>query len=73
FLRVEIASRTGQSKMSSGTQLRIANAFFATGQDSFGRVQEYVTADKAFVQFAGLTAGRASSFFDFYAHDFEII
>ncbi|MBL7406030.1 porin, partial [Escherichia coli] len=26
---------------------------------------------KAFIQFAGITAGRASSFFDFYAHDFE--
>jgi hypothetical protein len=30
-----------------------------------------VNVDKAFIQFAGLTAGRASSFFDFYAHDFE--
>ncbi|MEN3231967.1 porin, partial [Methylorubrum rhodesianum] len=28
---------------------------------------------KAFIQFAGLTAGRASSFFDFYANDYEII
>jgi hypothetical protein len=32
-----------------------------------------MNVDKAFIQFAGLTAGRASSFFDFYAHDFEII
>ncbi|MDI4659345.1 porin, partial [Xanthobacter autotrophicus] len=31
----------------------------------------YVNVDKAFIQFAGLTAGRASSFYDFYAHDFE--
>ncbi|SEG42360.1 Porin subfamily protein [Methylobacterium sp. 190mf] len=31
-----------------------------------------MNVDKAFIQFAGLTAGRASSFFDFYAHDFEI-
>ena len=30
-----------------------------------------MNTDKAFVQFAGFTAGRASSFFDFYAHDFE--
>ena len=73
FVRAEIASRTGQQKMSSATQQRIANAFPALGQDTFGRVQEFVVADKAFVQFAGLTAGRASSFFDFYAHDFEII
>ncbi|WP_336492040.1 porin, partial [Methylobacterium nigriterrae] len=33
----------------------------------------FVNVDKAFIQFAGFTAGRASSFFDFYAHDFEII
>ncbi|MCJ2105617.1 porin, partial [Methylobacterium sp. E-041] len=33
---------------------------------------QYVNADKAFIQFAGFTAGRASSFFDFYAHDFEL-
>ncbi|WP_216073875.1 hypothetical protein, partial [Acinetobacter baumannii] len=68
----EFASRTGIF-MASGTQQRIANAFPATGQDAFGRVQNFVVADKAFVQFAGLTAGRASSFFDFYAHDYELI
>ncbi|BDL41365.1 hypothetical protein MSPGM_39550 [Methylorubrum sp. GM97] len=72
FLRVEAASRTGVT-MASGTQQRIGNAFPATGQDALGRVQNYVVADKAFVQFAGLTAGRASSFFDFYAHDYELI
>jgi len=72
FLRLEFASRTGIF-MASGTQQRIANAFPATGQDAFGRVQNFVVADKAFVQFAGLTAGRASSFFDFYAHDYELI
>jgi hypothetical protein len=32
-----------------------------------------VDVDKAFVQFAGLTAGRAQSFFDFYAGDLEFI
>ncbi|MGY2050218.1 porin [Methylobacterium sp. JK268] len=72
FVRFEIASRTG-AFLRSGTQERIANAFAATGIDTAGRVQQYVNVDKAFVQFAGLTAGRASSFFDFYAHDFEII
>ncbi|MCJ2133702.1 porin, partial [Methylobacterium sp. J-026] len=41
------------------------------GTDSFGRDQQFMNVDKAFIQFAGLTAGRASSFFDFYAHDFE--
>ncbi|GJE03764.1 porin [Methylobacterium isbiliense] len=72
FVRFEIASRTG-AFLTSGTQQRIANAFPALGVDTFGRAQQYVNVDKAFVQFAGLTAGRASSFFDFYAHDFEII
>ena len=72
FVRFEIASRTG-AFLTSGTQQRIANAFPALGVDTFGRSQQFANVDKAFVQFAGLTAGRASSFFDFYAHDFEII
>ena len=72
FVRFELASRTG-NYLASGTQQRIAYAFPALGVDTFGRAQQYVNVDKAFVQFAGLTAGRASSFFDFYAHDFEII
>jgi hypothetical protein len=73
FTRIEFASRTGGTQgFRSGTQERIGNAFGATGQDQFGRVQQYVNTDKAFIQFAGFTAGRASSFFDFYAHDFEI-
>ncbi|MCJ2123607.1 porin [Methylobacterium sp. J-077] len=70
FIRLEAASRTGAFS-TSGTQQRIANAFPALGQDQFSRAQQYVNVDKAFIQFAGLTAGRASSFFDFYAHDFE--
>ena len=72
FVRLETASRTGFPTMHSGTQNRIGNAFPALGVDGFGRVQQYFNTDKAFVQFAGFTAGRASSFFDFYAHDFEI-
>ncbi|WP_147076093.1 porin [Methylobacterium haplocladii] len=72
FVRGEYASRTG-TLLSSATQLRIANAFPATGQDTFSRVQNFAIVEKAFVQFAGLTAGRASSFFDFYAHDYELI
>ncbi|GJD65071.1 porin [Methylobacterium frigidaeris] len=72
FVRFELASRTG-AYLKSGTQERIANAFTATGIDTFGRAQQYVNVDKAFIQFAGLTAGRAASFYDFYAHDFEII
>ena len=73
FLRLETGSRTGGSYGggTSGTQQRIGNAYAALGVDQFGRAQQYVNTDKAFVQFAGFTAGRASSFFDFYAHDFE--
>ncbi|MCJ2024132.1 porin, partial [Methylobacterium sp. J-067] len=73
FLRIEAASRTGIPTLHSGTQIRIANAFPGTGIDQFGRVEQFLNTDKAFVQFAGLTAGRASSFFDFYAHDFEFV
>ncbi len=72
FVRFELASRTG-AYLKSGTQERIANAFPALGVDTFSRAQQYVNVDKAFIQFAGLTAGRAASFYDFYAHDFEII
>ncbi len=72
FVRLQFASRTGSTGgLRSGTQERIGSAFGATGQDTSGRVQQFVNTDKAFIQFAGLTAGRASSFFDFYAHDFE--
>ncbi|MFY9289632.1 MAG: porin [Methylorubrum rhodinum] len=73
FLRLDAASRTGHTKFASGTNLRIGYAYSGTGQDQFGRVQNFMNVDKAFVQFAGLTAGRASSFFDFYAADYEII
>jgi hypothetical protein len=72
FVRFEIASRTG-GYLTSGSQQRQANAFNATGQDQFGNNQKYVDVDKAFVQFMGFTAGRAASFFDFYAHDLELV
>ncbi|KNY20746.1 porin [Methylobacterium sp. ARG-1] len=72
FVRLDAGSRTGYSGVgTSGTQQRIGQAFPALGIDQFGRAQQFVNVDKAFIQFAGLTAGRASSFFDFYAHDFE--
>ena len=37
--------------------------------DFFGQAQHQIVLDKAFIQFAGVTAGRATSFFDFYAND----
>ena len=70
FVRLDAASRTGV--IHSGTMLRIGQAYGATGVDERGQAQQYVNVDKAFIQFAGLTAGRASSFYDFYAHDFEM-
>ena len=72
FVRFDMSSRTG-AYLKSGTQERIARAYTATGVDTFSRAQQFVNVDKAFIQFAGLTAGRAASFYDFYAHDFEII
>ena len=72
FTRLDVQSRTGNF-VPRARSSAIGNAFPALGPDTFGRAQQYVNVDKAFVQFAGLTAGRASSFFDFYAHDFEII
>ncbi|MCJ2054591.1 porin [Methylobacterium sp. J-070] len=72
FVRLDAGARTGYSGVgTSGTQVRIGQAFAGTGVDSNGRDIQQVNVDKAFIQFAGLTAGRASSFFDFYAHDFE--
>ncbi|QEE39151.1 MULTISPECIES: porin [unclassified Methylobacterium] len=73
FVRLDAGARTGYSGVgTSGTQQRIGQAFPGLGIDSFGRDQQFSNVDKAFIQFAGLTAGRASSFFDFYAHDFEL-
>ncbi|MCJ2058783.1 porin [Methylobacterium sp. J-048] len=73
FVRLDAGARTGYSGVGqSGTQQRIGQAYAGIGTDSFGRDSQFVNVDKAFIQFAGLTAGRASSFFDFYAHDFEI-
>src|SRR3954453_4929988 len=73
FVRFEIANRTGQGILRSGTTERYGLSLFGTAVDTFGRAQTFVNAHKAFVQFAGITAGRASSFFDFYAHDLEFV
>ncbi|MDB5510884.1 MAG: porin [Enterovirga sp.] len=72
FVRIDMANRSG-GYLKSGTQERRANAFTATGADTNGQLQKYVEIDKAFVQFAGITAGRAQSFYDFYAGDIEMI
>src|SRR5215211_5133756 len=67
FVRYEIARRTGH--FHSGTAIRQGNAEPAIGVDFFGQAQHQIVLDKAFIQFAGVTAGRATSFFDFYAND----
>lgn len=72
FIRYDINSASG-SDIATPPLLRYAYAFTATGIDTYGRQQKQVDADKAFVQFAGLTAGRAASFYDFYAGDIELI
>jgi len=72
FVRLEIGNLSGANTLRSGTTERQANAFPGLGVDTFGRSQTYVVPDKAFIQFAGITAGRAQSFFDFYAHDIEL-
>lgn len=72
FVRLEVAQRTGSTPETSGTLQRFGVAFPGLGADTYNRAQGYVQVDKAFIQFAGLTAGRASSFFDFYAHDLEL-
>jgi len=65
--RFDFARRTGH--FHSGTAIRQGNAEPAIGVDFFGRGQHQITLDKAFIQFAGITAGRATSFFDFYSND----
>ncbi|RVU20995.1 porin [Methylobacterium oryzihabitans] len=72
FIRFDLAYGTGPF-LASGTQTRQGGNILAFGVDGYGRAVTNVNIDKAFIQFAGFTAGRASSFFDFYAHDFEMI
>ena len=71
FIRVIAAYNSG-GQIASGTSQRFGQAYPALGFDTFGRAQSNVYLDKGFIQFAGFTAGRAASFFDFYAHDVEI-
>ena len=47
----------------------LGNATTATGADFVNRAYTSVSLDAAFIQFAGFTAGRTQSFFEFYAND----
>lgn len=67
FFRYEL---TNSSNFYSGTLQNGNQGFIAPGQ---ARVSSTATAsllDLAFIQFGPITAGRAQSFFDFYANDF---
>ena len=67
FVRFDMARRTGH--FFSGTVQRRGDAEISTGVDFAGKAQTQITLDKAFIQFAGITAGRATSFFDFYSNE----
>lgn len=71
FVRLEVASLLGNQSVLA--RARQGLSVPGLGPDAFNRSFNYINVDKAFIQFAGLTAGRASSFFDFYAHDFDMI
>lgn len=73
FVRFDIFSATGQPHLASATLNRYGPlAFNAAGVDTFRNAQTGVVVDKAFIQFAGFTAGKASSFYDFYVTDVEL-
>jgi hypothetical protein len=59
-----VNSTTGSFQTIAGSA-----GLFGTGVTSYSptMAKELVYLDKAFIQFAGLTAGRTQSFFDFYA------
>lgn len=65
--RLVVERRTGYS--TTGTGARQGTIIQANGVDTLGRLQTQVNVDAAFIQFAGFTAGRAGSFFDFLAVD----
>lgn len=67
FVRLEAARRTGHHF--SGTAQRRGESEIGSGIDFFNQAHTLVTLDKAFIQFAGMTAGRATSFFDFFGND----
>ena len=65
--RLSVERRTGYSTTGSGA--RGATIIQANGVDTLGRLQTQVNIEAAFIQFAGITAGRAPSFFDFMSVD----
>ena len=66
FFRYELTNSTG---MYAGT-IGGNQGIIAPGQGRFTTAATTSLVDLAFVQFGPITAGRAQSFFDFYANDF---
>ena len=66
FVRLLLISRTGGAL--SGSQQRYGTSTVATGADFNGQTQTNIDF-LAFVQFAGFTVGRTTSFFDYYTYD----
>src|SRR3954454_25275315 len=78
--RVELDARTGTSYGALRGFLRVDSSFGSSSSSQTGALnqlynttagpfpaKEQTIVNKAFIQFAGLTAGRAQSMFDFYA------
>ena len=70
FIRVDAFFGSGGSA-ALGSLGQQVNTFNTTAGTSAPR--ETTTVDKAFIQFAGLTAGRAQSMFDFYADAYNYL
>src|SRR3954447_23928007 len=82
--RVELDARTGTSYGALRGFLRVDSSFGSSSSSQTGALnqlynttagpfpaKEQTIVNKAFVQFAGLTAGRAQSMFDFYADTYN--
>jgi hypothetical protein len=70
FIRVDSYVGTGTANTGSlGSGSSFQNNLYASGTN--GPTRETTIVNKAFIQFAGLTAGRAQSMFDFYANAYN--
>jgi hypothetical protein len=70
FLRVDAYYGSG-SNAATGANSSLSNTFNTTAGSSAPR--ETTILNRAFIQFAGLTAGRAQSAFDFYADAYNYV
>ncbi len=68
-VRLQFGNSTGQGLSAQAVPYSaLGNATVATGADFFGKASTSTSLDAAYIQFAGLTAGRTTSFFEFYAN-----